>query len=87
MKIKVTQDDIDNGDRKNAYSCAVALACMRAGIKSPKVDTDEINEINEHGGSQRTWDTPRMVARFIERFDDRRPVKPFSFELPEVENQ
>ena len=75
MKITVTKKDILEGTRASGKSCPIALACRRAGI-----------DIGNGVGMCFIWadpqiDIPLKVSTFIEKFDDGKPVKPFSFHL------
>jgi hypothetical protein len=80
VTIRVTNKDIKKGVPENGARCPIALACLRRLNHQVHVTEEEIDLIGD--GS---IDTPRIAARFIERFDDldekHRPVKPFSFKL------
>jgi len=76
MKIHVTQEDIDNGKRGDAYGCPIALALHRSfkrkwsvGLTCAKNTNGKVIEI------------PRSAQRFIRTFDNRKPAKPFNFIL------
>jgi hypothetical protein len=75
MIIHVTQEDIDNGVRQDCRCCPVALALKRVA---------RIQRVFLGGVSlsptKIIWFPPE-VKRFIERFDWRNTVQPFSFEL------
>jgi len=82
MKISVTQEDIDNGKRKECDSCPVALAIMRHfKAKSVWVDVHGIyyyhNDVNDCGKEPMT----KEILEFIIDFDAGRNVKPFDIIL------
>ena len=75
LKIKVTQEDINNGEPCETMSCPVALALSR-----------QLNLFNPVYVSYSYFSTdnkyvylPRSVKRFIHRFDSGEEVKPFNF--------
>lgn len=81
--VTVTQEFIKNGLRGCAF-CPIALAvnsALPSGVVS-MVDGDKISFYE--GMRARPFcevDTPRIASRFIEDFDQGRPVSPISFEL------
>lgn len=75
LTIEVTGDDISRGKIADSESCAVALACERAGIERPSVVAYTIMEIP----TKRFWSIPRWVRQWTARFDNREPVLPISF--------
>lgn len=77
MKIKVTQDHIDRGKAFNCGYCPVALA-IREQAETVAVSRREVRITAWH------YDLPRSAQRFIDRFDLRKPVKPFTFILKEA---
>ena len=80
MKIKVTQEDIDKGIRHSPGSCPVARAINRQSEKdNASVGLSCIYFYNIGGFSETP--TPLDAALFINKFDQRQPVKPFEFEL------
>ena len=83
MRIRVTQQDIDEGVQSNCFHCPVALAIKRA-FKAAEVWVREIIIVRK-AGSQRTYVTPTAAVDFIERFDSAmlefESPKPFSFTL------
>jgi hypothetical protein len=80
MLIEVTQDDIDEGDRRHPCNCPVALAVSRkCGDPDASVTPHRIivNGVRLF--------TPAAAAEFILRFDTdvpREKLAPFTFELP-----
>ena len=76
MLINVTPEDITRGVRLSACSCPIALAIKRTTTDSASVTDHTIYIGTRH------FATPQSVRRFIEYFDDARPVYPFTFILP-----
>lgn len=79
MKISVTQEDIDKGERNECRRCPVALALARAGFSGWEVDAGTIFLPHSTAEPIRT---PVEVTRFVLDFDEGLPVFPFTFELP-----
>lgn len=80
MKIYVTQEDINNGTPVSAYSCPIALAIKKALPNyTPCVMSDSIKLVSMDDFSSIA--NPESVRRFISRFDNSKPVKPFNFIL------
>lgn len=79
MKIKVTQDDIDTGERGISSHCPVALAVRRA-FKLQLHDDISVTgcKVYVKGVS---YFGPRSLGRFVCNFDLDRNVKPFSCEI------
>lgn len=76
MKIEVTQEDIDVGERWNWTQNPVSLAIRRCvGTALAVVDEEEIY----YDGID--IDTPEVVKGFIYDFNINNPVQPFTFEL------
>jgi hypothetical protein len=82
IKITVTATDIRKAKKlvlvkAAAYSCPIALAAQRTlKDEQARVFMDEIKLCIENGQRLRL---PLKAQRFISRFDDNKPVKPFSF--------
>lgn len=75
--IKVTAEDIEKGDLDSPRRCPVARAVKRAfRCRWTKVCMFQI-----FTSRYETWRQPKRVQSFVDRFDRRRPVKPFSFTL------
>ena len=78
MKITVTKKDIQNGRRENPWFCPIARAIKRQckltgsrvsiGARSAAVDYVNL-------------DIPKSAQKFIDNFDNKKSVKPFSFYL------
>ena len=80
-KIIVTQDDINNGVRKDCFQCAIARAITRvAGI--PHVRVDKAESILFPRGEWQADDITK-VNRFIADFDSGHEVRPIEFQLIE----
>lgn len=77
MLIKVTQDHIDQGTRKSALSCPVALAVMEAC----KANLAQVTRYGIGVGYRRAVHAPASVSSFVLDFDKGHPVVPFEFEL------
>ena len=88
LRISVTARDIQRGAPLDDRRCPVALA-LRRQLRFPgaratydSVDHDENNPpFAIYRDSRGSWALPRAVAKFMQRFDDCLPVKPFSFLL------
>jgi hypothetical protein len=83
MRIEVTQEHIDRGQRKSCARCPVVLAIRQvSGVVLVYADRDEVDL--RRGGKTLTVSLPLKVSRFIDRFDATGPgsVEPFSFDLP-----
>jgi hypothetical protein len=91
MKIIVTKEDIENGERRSAQSCPISLAMKRTFQESGRI----VNSIwTKYGHSeiylQEETDLiriecmlPNEASEFIRNFDYKGEVKPFSFEVEE----
>lgn len=80
MRITVTQQDIEQGKRRDEQSCPVALACKRAGLSEPRVDNYYVSYISREDGSF-SFLLPQQVKNFIIAFDNQKSVQPFNFDL------
>ena len=88
--IDVTEQDIRHGIPCKAGNCPIALASERVLTKmtgfpiQPFVDGDYITATIEcdNYGTERIFlgDLPLIACEFIQDYDSRLPVKPFSFE-------
>ena len=78
VKIEVTQEDIDRGERKSAKRCPIARACLRAGLKN--VEVDAMVECEGVKGD-RLYGRCSLIEPFVEAFDAGNKVFPFSFEF------
>jgi hypothetical protein len=76
MKIKVTQKDIDKASF-GCNTCPISQAIMRQ-LNIEYVSTFPISGIKFNG---KIYNAPKSAQRFISKFDNKRPVKPFNFIL------
>lgn len=89
MIVAVTQQDIDNGLRRSFTHGAVNTALRRAFQKALddkrtfQVLIPVLDFAFVHG---HIVELPEKVQIFIKRHDDRLPVKPFSFDLPDPQD-
>jgi hypothetical protein len=85
MKINVTAKHIKMGVPSEADSCPIAHAvreavnksCLKTLLKDKRIC---VNESEITVGSL-TMMPPQKAVKFIETFDEEKPVKPFSFNL------
>jgi len=77
VRVEVTEEDIRRGKRNTCTRCPVARALRRSGVISPSVYHSRA--IFGRNGQWWGGDLPQKVTDFICAFDDREPVKPFSF--------
>ena len=94
MIIKVTKEDIENGIKRNARKCPVALALNKKGFYNSKVLVNSImyKEKSDLWNNILFWDfshryvinerkLPKEVGIFIARFDAGLIVEPFEFKI------
>ena len=80
MKIEVTQHDIDKGLNNNCFLCPIAHAVKRKmGTDSVLVYCDRISVMSTV--TSYNYKLPKKARTFIKRFDDGKPVEPFTFEI------
>jgi hypothetical protein len=84
MKIKVTQKDIDKGSKGSCYECPIAHAFKRE-VKNKiryafAVNADSIDLVTKDY-RRYIYALPKEAKKFIQRFDNDQPVKPFTFEI------
>ncbi len=86
MKIMVTQEHIDKGVRMNGDSCPVSLAVAAATGRSWYFETRRFYPCASRDIQwlcrQNTMTLPHEVTRFIDDFDNRRPVQACVFDIP-----
>ena len=80
--IKVTQEYIDKGKLGSIQYCPIALAVKDQTDSNCSVFDDHLNIYSNFGRPGCYW-LPTRARKFINRFDDRKPVKPFNFYLNE----
>ena len=84
--IKVTQEHINKGKRKDYSSCPIALAVKDVFpndvIEVGQFDlTFENCDYESGNGKYLGYELPNIACNFVEDFDAGRNVKPFDFEL------
>lgn len=84
ITVEVSAIDIRLGHPGDGFKCAVARALKRLKFAGVSVSSDAI-EVTKGTGKNRVklyFDTPKRVARFIDKFDKPSDkLKPFSFVL------
>jgi hypothetical protein len=81
LVVSVTQDDINNGQRGNPWSCPIALAAKRA-LHEPELSVDGCHlNIEEYGAMVGCFDLPDECSEFVRAFDDGEAVQPFEFAM------
>ena len=91
--VEVTQEDIRNGDRGCADSCAIARALRREYDPTWSEDNQLDIEVELENGEPKLWvdyaeleiniDQCAFVKKFINDFDNSRDVKPFTLKIRE----
>lgn len=87
-KISVTKKHISKGKPESCARCPVALALKEQAFNN---DYDTVDVGGESiwakaGSAYSVRKLPRSVVRFINRFDQKKKVKPFNFML-DVKNE
>lgn len=80
MKLEVTQEHIDNGEKVNATKCVIALALLDAGFKTAAV----FSTITVTNGAEQTVRSPADLFVFIRAFDHGRHLAPTVFDIPDL---
>jgi hypothetical protein len=86
MKIKVTQQDIQNGKSKRRHPdmCPVALAFIRVLGRDVMVGPRMVFFVGLLEESANIdWKLPGQVRKFISDFDNDVPVEPIEFDFPD----
>ena len=80
VKVDVTREDIENGERRSPSSCPISLAIgRRRNVDHVKTEWDGMSVTR---GKRQTWyRVPRKARSFIEDFDDGKTVDPARFEF------
>jgi hypothetical protein len=81
IRVEVTAADIAAGVRRFCSYCPVSLAVRRATGWLVQVDDDEVHL--RVGDLTSRVKLPPEAVRFVWRFDEGKPVKPFAFEIPD----
>jgi hypothetical protein len=97
--IEVTEHDIKKGKPKSKCDCPIGLAVQRVFQIDPDADDDDEIEVDWMVGGDDLallrvvkdkddrslhWLLPPEAAAFIKRFDNKKKVEAFSFELKNV---
>ncbi len=80
MKITVTKEDIRKGKRFDPRACPVYWAIKRS-VSNPSEFFVNRLALRSESCEQEICRFPDSVTEFIDRFDLKKPVKPFSFNL------
>lgn len=87
MKVSVRKRHIDEGMPRTCSRCPVALAIAETlDVLHPDVSVAQSKILVFDGKCRVDMETPDRVRRFIEDFDQHRPVRGFTFELDVQEN-
>lgn len=81
VKIFVTQEDIDNGIPEDESLCAISLSLLRAVPESIYLRSTPSRLIVSPYGFRVEAIATHEVVTFINRFDNKQPVHPFTFEV------
>lgn len=85
MRVKVTQDHIDRGVRREPCLCPIALALKDLGVDKPNVHFTFVRweEWGADGIFERLClpNLPAGARKFVKLFDEGESVKPFEFDL------
>ena len=89
VRIEVTQDHIDAGNRAQACrlsrecNCPIANALIDAGFDKPRVSYGSFTAGRVAGNValRRRYRLPAVAIPFIEDYDDARHVEPFAFDV------
>jgi hypothetical protein len=80
VRVEVTKNHIQRGRKGNVNYCPIALALKeQLGLRQVRVGGIHITFGPQFGGL--SVRLPRQAAKFITAFDEKEPVKPFSFTL------
>lgn len=80
IKIEVTQERINKGERQCGESCPIALALASVVGGDVYVDGDVMRWTDEQDRAMIAG-TPSIANAFIEAFDENLPVSPISFDI------
>ena len=86
MKIEITQHDIDNGVKGEYQLCPIARAVKRKINGEVIVLEDDISIFTTDIIRRYSYyKLPQKAKDFMQRFDDGKKVKPFTFEARKTE--
>lgn len=79
MKITVTQQHIDEGQRGSSTRDPIAFAMADAGLERPYAG---VNHLSWHEDDRKMFvKVPKEVYNFMLDFDNGKMVKPFEFQI------
>jgi len=81
VKIKITQDDIDKGNRHSSISCPLARAINRIRGQGRFLVSVTSNDWRWKDDWHSYWPLPEAAIEFIRAFDAGELVKPMELEL------
>lgn len=85
MKVRITQEDINNGVRYSFRHCPIAIASTRAmPFKSVCYVNKSVMFIynkDHEGRPPREIQLPSVAQKFIEDFDQMKEVQPIDFDI------
>ena len=80
IRITVTQEDIDKGVPCNSVRCPIAKAVDRKfGLNLLGASVGSRIITCFHNGKHRKFQMSKSGMKFVQRFDDRKIVEPFTF--------
>lgn len=79
MKIIVTQQHIDEGQRGSSTRDPVAFAMADAGLESPNAGVTHLRWYKD--GHRHSVKVPEKVYDFMLNFDNGKMVEPFEFQI------
>ena len=85
-RITVTLRDIATGKPGVCEACPVAKAARRV-FRQPVLVGGSTITVNNDEVRMRRFALPHTAHAFIQRFDAKKPVKPFSFTVTEVQTR
>lgn len=86
MKIEITQHDIDYGVQGECQLCPIARAVKRKINGEVRVFGDDISIFTtDIIRRYRYYKLPQKAKDFMQRFDDGKKVRPFTFEARKTE--
>ena len=80
IEVRVTQDHIDQGQKRICSFCPVALA-IRDILGKRRMRVVKVGGMTVTVGDNDAWSFSPAIQRFIARFDNGETVKPFKFYL------
>ena len=84
MLVKVTSNHIDRGKRCHPVHCPVGLACSESELNEFVVNRGAIYFYREKSKQELRMD--KGLLDWVIRFDRKKDVSPFNFELDMTEN-